>query len=322
MTRREPLAHVVSALSMVIFGSSVVATRAVVSDVPPLVLAVLRFGIAGLLLALALAAISRRRLRVSSRDVLKLLSVGVVMFGAFALLFNAGLSLAPASRGALMLTTAPLWTAVLGRMLGTERLTRRRIAGFGLALAGVALVLSGQGLGQATDLDQLAGSLVMLAAAFTGAVGTVLTKRVVATHSPLTVTAYGMLGGALVLLPFACIDLWRGESPSPTWTSAGLIIFLAVAGGALGYSLVAFGLSRLDASAASVYINLNPLTAVLLGAMLLGESIGPAFVAGLVIVILGVLLVNWPSSSLRAVLDREHAAQAGGGGHPAPAPNS
>jgi drug/metabolite transporter (DMT)-like permease len=176
-------------------------------------------------------------------------------------------------------------------------MTRRQLAGLGCALAGIVLVLGGQDFDAANEAAQLTGNLLMLVAAFIGAAGTVLTKRAVASQSPLIVTAYGMLGGAVVLLPFALIELMRtSESFALTSDSWVLVQFLGLIGGAIGYSLATFGLSRLDASAVAVYINLNPLTAVLLGALLLDERIGLGFVVGAAVVVAGLLLVNWPAS--------------------------
>jgi drug/metabolite transporter (DMT)-like permease len=297
MNRSALTANGAAAIAMVLFGASVVATRAVGDEVPPFTLGVLRFGQAGSLILVALAAAGRQPFRIQPGTATRLMLIGVVLYGIFALLFNVGLQLTSASQGALMLATFPLWTALISRLRGTERLARRQLAGLGCALAGIALVLGGQGFDAANGAEQLTGNLLMLGAAFTGAAGTVLTKRAVASQSPLVVTAYGMLGGASVLLPFALVELARANHlPAVTQDNIALVLFLGIIGGAIGYSLATYGLSRLDASAVAIYINLNPLTAVLLGALLLDERIGIEFLMGAAVVIAGLLLFNWPAA--------------------------
>ena len=145
-----------------------------------------------------------------------------------------------------MLATLPIWTAVIGRILGTERLMFRQVTGLVIALAGIALVIGGQGISGVGSVNHMIGNLVMLAAAIVGGIGAVLTKRAVASHPPITVTTYGMLGGGLILLPFAFVEFARSNDlPSISWTTAGLVIFLGLIGGALGYSLYTFALVSL-----------------------------------------------------------------------------
>jgi drug/metabolite transporter (DMT)-like permease len=73
-----------------------------------------------------------------------------------------------------------------------------------------------------------------------------------------------------------------------------LLVFLGVFGGALGFFLWTFALTRLTPTQVAVYINLNPLVAMVLAAALLAEHLTIMFVAGFGAVLLGVLLVNWP----------------------------
>src|SRR5215211_2170374 len=114
----------------VLFGSSVVAVRVAVQEVPPLSLAVLRFGQGGLLLVFVLLLVGTRDLlRVRWRDLPLLLLLGAVLFAVFPVSFNASLRLIEASRGALILATIPLWSALLARITRSERLAPRQLVG-------------------------------------------------------------------------------------------------------------------------------------------------------------------------------------------------
>jgi drug/metabolite transporter (DMT)-like permease len=84
-----------------------------------------------------------------------------------------------------------------------------------------------------------------------------------------------------------------------------LVLYLAIPGGALGYFLISFALSRLSPTQTALYINLNPIFAIVLATLLLDESITGWFVAGLIIVIAGLILAN-----MRAVRTRQPVIQA------------
>jgi drug/metabolite transporter (DMT)-like permease len=282
-------------VAAVLFGSSVVAVRVAVQEVPPLSLAVLRFGQGGLLLVLLLLLVSARDLlRVRWRDLPLLILLGAVLFTVFPVTFNASLRLIEASRGALILATIPLWSALLARIARSERLTPRQVVGIFLSLAGVGLALAERGLGWQGGLGSLAGDGLMLLTALCGAAYAVLAQRAFVRHSALTVTTYAMVLGTLLLLPAALVEGLVGVLPLLDLQTVALLVFLGVFGGALGFFLWTFALTRLTPTQVAVYINLNPLVAMVLAAALLAERLTITFVAGFGAVVLGVLLVNWP----------------------------
>jgi drug/metabolite transporter (DMT)-like permease len=135
-------------VAAVLFGSSVVAVRVAVQEVPPLSLAVLRFGQGGLLLVFVLLLVGARNLlRIRWHDLPLLILLGAILFTIFPVTFNASLRLIEASRGALILATIPLWSALLARVARSERLMTRQVVGVFLSLGGVGLALAKCGLG-------------------------------------------------------------------------------------------------------------------------------------------------------------------------------
>jgi drug/metabolite transporter (DMT)-like permease len=282
-------------VAAVLFGSSVVAVRVAVQEVPPLSLAVLRFGQGGLLLVLLLLlAGARDLLCVRWRDLPLLILLGAVLFTVFPVTFNAGLRLVEASRGALILATIPIWSALLARMARSERLVPRQVVGIFLSLAGVGLALAERGLGWQGGLGTLAGDGLMLVTALCGAAYGVLAQRALARYSALTVTTYAMVLGTVLLVPAALVEGLVGVLPQLDLQTVALLVFLGVFGGALGFFLWTFALTRLTPTQVTVYINLNPLVAMVLAAVLLAEHLTIIFAAGFSVVVLGVLLVNWP----------------------------
>jgi drug/metabolite transporter (DMT)-like permease len=292
-------------VAAVLFGSSVVAVRVAVQEVPPLSLAILRFGQGGLLLVLVLVlAGARDLLRVKWRDLPLLLILGAVLFTIFPVTFNASLRLIEASRGALILATIPLWSALLARAAGSERLSPRQLAGVFLSLVGVGLALAEGGLSWQGGLGTLAGDALMLVTALCGAAYAVLAQPAFARYNAVTVTTYAMALGTLLLLPAALLEGMVGVLPRLDPQTVALLVFLGVFGGALGFFLWTFALTWLTPTQVAVYINLNPLVAMVLAAALLAEDLTIGFAAGFGMVLLGVLLVNWPKRGGVAPADR------------------
>jgi drug/metabolite transporter (DMT)-like permease len=265
-----------------------------VREVPPLSLAVLRFGQGAVLLAAVLLVVAPGSLHVGRGRLGRLWLLGAVFFALFPLTFNVGLRFTEASRGALMLATMPIWSALLGRVAG-ERLAGRQVAGVGLSVLGIGLAFVEPGRVLGGGGRSLVGDGLLLLTGLLGAVYGLLAKRALAVDSPATVTTYAMLFGTVLLLPAALVE---GLVPAIGRLDAqllALVVFLGVPGGAVAFLLWTWALSRLTPTQVAVYVNLNPIVAALLGVALLAERRSPAFVLGFLAVVTGVLLVNWPS---------------------------
>ena len=281
-------------LAAALFGASVVATRVAVQKIPPLNLAVLRFGQGGLILFLCLFVGAKSLLKVKRHDISFLIFLGAILFAVFPVTFNIGLRLTEASRGALMLATMPIWSAWLARAARKERLIFRQVAGILITIVGVGIVLAERGLNWQGTTLVLAGDGLMLLTAFCGAIYGVLAQRMLARYSALTVTTYAMVFGTLLLFPVALIEGLPQAFVLIDGKVAALVLFLGIFGGALGYYLWTFALSRLTPTQVAVYVNVNPMVAIILGAILLAEKLTGVFVVGCAAVVAGVLFVNWP----------------------------
>ncbi|MFB3884204.1 MAG: DMT family transporter [Thermodesulfobacteriota bacterium] len=292
--RRDFAANAGAFIAAILFGASVVAVRVAVQDIPPLTLAILRFAQGGLLLLIFLLIWSRNLLRIGWRDVPYLLLLGAIFFTIFPVTFNTSLRLTQASRGALMLATMPLWSVLIARAAKKERLSTRQMCGVLLTFAGVGIVLAERGLAFSGTSLSLAGDGLMLVTALCGAVYGVLAKPMLTRYKALTVTAYAMLFGTLLLVPAAFFEDPFSAMARMHTDTVWLVLFLGIFGGAIAYFLWTFALTRLSPTQVAVYVNLNPMMATLLGATLLAEKLTGIFTAGFVAVLAGVLLVNLP----------------------------
>jgi drug/metabolite transporter (DMT)-like permease len=275
-------------LVMLLWGSTYVVTKAVIAEVPPLLLAFLRFAIASaILVALARARGGTRRLpRPTPWGTLALMGFAGVT--VFYIGFNSALANTTAAAASLLQATAPAVTAVLAAVFLAERLRLRRGVGIGLSLVGAALVVLASA-GGADAPNPLLGDLLMLLAVLAWAVYTILGKGFAAVPS-LAVTAYGGVLGTLFLLPAAAYDL---ATRPPTHVSLATwlaILYLGAGPSALNYLLWNRALRVLDASAVANFLNLVPLIGVASATIFLGEALLPTQLLGGALVLVGVWL--------------------------------
>lgn len=299
MTDRNFVGNAAAFSAAALFGASVVATRVAVGTISPLSLAFLRFGQGGLILLIFLLILRPGLLRIQLSDLPYLTFLGAVLFAIFPITFNVSLKYTEASRGALMLATLPLWSAWLARIAKSEHLTLRQVAGIVLTLSGVAFVLAERGLTWQGGSWTLLGDLLMLLTAICGAIYGVLAQKMLKKYKAITVTTYAMLTGTCLLMPAVWFEGFSQALTGIDLQAAGLVLFLGICGGALGYFLWTFALAHLTPTQVAVYINLNPMVAAILGAALLAEKLSLVFIAGFGAVLFGVLLVNWPQKIVK-----------------------
>jgi drug/metabolite transporter (DMT)-like permease len=213
-----------------------------------------------------------------------------LFFALFMGLFNLSLRYTTAARGALALSTLPLMTMVVGAALRIEPLTARKTIGVLVAMAGVALAL-------ATGLDDAPagawrGDAIMVAAALCYSLYNVWSRPFIARSDSLAFVTAGMGAGSacLALLAWASGGFAAaGRFGLAQWTA---VTYLVVIGAALTFFLWVFALARTTPTRVANTITLNPVTASIVAAILLGEPIGFNLVVGVAAVFAGIWLAS------------------------------
>lgn len=287
-TRRTLLAHAAAAAAALSAGAAVVATRVVVADVDPISLAFWRYLIGSACFLPVLPFLWPKH-RLTLRDVSTIAVLGLLFFCLFTWGFNAALGIIPAARGAVGLATVPIQTLIVAVLFGREVMTGRKIGAVALAFAGVAVVFGPAAFGEASS-GVLRGDAYMLLGVFCAALYSVFSRPSLLAHGPLFVTALAMMFGATALLALSV-----ATSGGPTWpvltpTGWAALLFLGTFAGAVQFALFTWALRWLPPSTAVIYIALNPITAMLLGALLLGEAVTAVLIIGLVLVLAAILL--------------------------------
>ncbi len=289
MDQRPPVSAYAAALGMTVaFGLSFVATKYALRGFAPMLVALLRFTVAGGLLW----AVWRRRPgreRVTRAELGRLAVLGFVSLTLYFALETNGLARTSASKASLIIATIPIFVAVLGALVLGEHAGRRRWMGIALSFAGVAglVVLNGGGGGGST-----AGDLLVLGAALTAAVYNLMARRLLLTRSALYVTAFQNLFGALFMLPIALGEALLAGVRTPTSEAVAGVLYLSVFSSLLAYLLINYAFRFLESSRVAVFVNLIPVVAIGAAYALLGERFTAWQAVAAVVVMLGVWVAN------------------------------
>ncbi len=240
---------------------------------------------------LAIARLSGLELRVPRRERGPLLLCAVFAITGWHLLTAHGVSLIPAGRAVIIAFTMPLWAALMAVPLLGEALTRRKLLGLGLGLGGLACLLGPEVVVLGTAP---LGSLLVLLAAFSWALGSLLLKRFAWTTPTIVLAGWQLLAGGL---PVTLGALLLEGVPDPTRLSAGaqLALVYTIAFPMIFCHWAWFKLVGLfPATIAAIGTLAIPVVGVFASALLLGEAVGPAEILALVLVCLGLAVALTP----------------------------
>src|SRR5579859_2136299 len=281
----------------VFWGSTYLAIKIGVTELPPFLFAGLRFLIAGLLLFAIARALGDRLPRRSDWATLAIVGVLLLAGGnAFVVWSEQYVGSGIAS---VFVVTVAIWTALFDAIIpgGQSELTWRIIAGLLLGFFGTVLLVG------ATPAEILAadkrGPIALTLASASWALGTVYAKRHPTHASPYMGAAFQMIvGGATVALIGTVLGEW------PAWhlsaRGVGAIAYLVVFGSILGYSAYSYALRHASATVVGTYAYVNPVIAVMLGWLLLREPVvGRTFIA-MAMILTGVIWIQFSHKLRRA----------------------
>jgi drug/metabolite transporter (DMT)-like permease len=268
-----------------VWGSTYLAIRIGVETMPPLLMAAARNLIAGIILF----PVAWRKAR---RWPTRAEWAGTAVVGVLLLVANGVVGLGeksvPSGMAALLIATVPLWLLGIDAGLNHARLGLAPLGGLLLGLTGVAL-LSGLGGGHVS----VTGALTILGAAFMWALGTIMARRGTLPASPALASGMEMLmGGAALLIlsgttgEFSSLHL--GQISARSWWA---LAYLTVIGSIVAFSAYGIAVRTLPTATVATYAYVNPVIAVLLGALILGEHLTTSMIAGGVLIVGAVVLV-------------------------------
>lgn len=295
------LALLAAAATGVQVGAAIVASRMVVAEVAPLTLAMLRYGFGFLCLLpfvfkpLGSVTADQRTwnaiTQVPLADLAAMAALGLGQFALLIALLNYGLQSVGAAQAALIFSLFPLLTLLLSGLLGREPISTRLLLGVLLSISGVALSM-------APKLAHIGsgpwwGELAVFSSACVGAVCSVFYRPYLQRYPTLNVSAFAMLISALALAVLALPEDWPLRVLTLRPQAWGIVAFIGASSG-IGYFLWLYALKHESPTRVTIFLALNPLTAALLGTLLLHEVFDAWLAAAIVLIAVGLWLATRP----------------------------
>ncbi len=267
----------------IVWGSTYLVMRIAVEHLPPMLMGSIRFTVAGSILLAWSAA--RGATWPTARQWLAALPIGVLLFAGgngFVAIAETEVS---SGIAAVVCATMPLWMAVFSSLAG-ERPSGREWLGVALGLAGVGILVSGAEMAAAP-----VAAAILCASPLAWALGSLLSRRLSQAPGLMAAASQQLLGGFALVV----IGLARGERlPHPadvTFDAVWAVAYLIVFGSLIAFSAYAWLLRNARPAVATSYAFVNPAIAVVLGAALGAETIGPTTLIATPLIIAAVVLV-------------------------------
>jgi len=294
--RARYIAEIAIVLVMLTWGANVVAVKAILSDVPPILFAFVRFGTAFLVL-LAVLRWREGSVGLPSGDIVPMLLLGLAGFGLYQDLWATALGRTTASNSALITAATPVSTMLIAAAVGSDTLSRPKVLGAAIALTGaVSVVYATHGIG---FTGASAGDLMTFAATICWACYVAFGTPVLRRHSPLRTATWAIGLGCLGMLPLA---LWQATTFDVSRIHAstvGLFLFCSLLAAAAANVVMFEAVKVLGPARTMLFQFLVPAFAVMLASILLGEAIVLAQVLGGLIIVTGILVSRMGAVTVR-----------------------
>jgi drug/metabolite transporter (DMT)-like permease len=274
----------------VVWGTTYLAIAIAIETIPPLLMAGLRYIVAGAVLVAVLKIRGERMPSPAAWSRLALLGLLLLGFG------NGGLVWAeqtiPSGFAALLVATTPFWMVGFDALMpDAERLNRRQIAGLIVGFIGIAMLVWPEMTAQHGGRGFLEGVVAAEIACVGWALGSTYARRRGHDENVLVAASFEMIFGGLFLVAGGLVTQeWRHVVV--TARTFGAWLYLVVFGGIVGFSAYAYALKHHPVSTVSLYEYVNPIIAVALGTVVLGEPFNPRIAVAAMVVLAGMWMVR------------------------------
>lgn len=280
------------ALLYVLWGSTYLAMRVIVRDLPPYVAGAVRYLTAGPIM-LGACALMGRKIRLTRLDLRRLLVISILLLSIGNIGVLWGEVYVSSGLASLIVALVPIWVVIFEAwVFRAGRMTAKGLIGLAIGIVGLLVLLwpritSGTHLGRM----ELLGSGILAGASFFWALGSVFSHRFNLTVDVFASAAWQMTLAGVV---DAIVALVTGQFQRTHWTTHALsgIAYLVVFGSWIGYSAYIYLLEHVPTPKVATYAYVNPIVAVFLGWMILREHVDLFMLLGTAIIIASVALVN------------------------------
>lgn len=271
------------------FGTFPVVGKLVLAVLPSVALVGIRIGIAALIFYVFQRTRGSLRLA-EKRDYLLMAVFGFLGVALNQLLFVKGLSLTTASNASLIAVTIPIFTILVGALIGTEKLSKAKAAGIILAAVGVIFLIDPRKA--SFSAETTLGDLLVVLNSLSYGIYVATSKSAVSRNGAMRSITWIFLFAALFCVPLGAFSLSTIEVENVRLSIWLMAFHIAVAATALPYFLNAWALARVEPSTVAVFVYLQPVIGFLMAVVFLGERIGANFIIAAALIFAGVFLVT------------------------------
>lgn len=291
--------HLKLALATVVWGTTPTIGRILAHYESPELLTFGRFLVASVFLYFAASRDGNIFKKFRRTDVPLYLVLGLTGICLHNILMFWGLEYANAIRASIVMGFISIMVAALEFAIFGIRLTTLGMAGIMLGLVGLSVVVSEGNLETILSGSIGFGDLLLLGSAFSWAIYSVISRPVLERVSALDLTALACISGTLLLVPFVAKDFVIAKQMLLDPAALGLLGFSGLLGSGIGYIWYYEGVKKLGSVGTVMYVNLMPVTGVVIAALTLGEVPTMAAIIGGTAVVIGVMLVNTNPAALK-----------------------
>lgn len=287
------LANFAMFITVILWGISYISIKIVVSEVPPITMALIRFLITTIILLTIVKRVEPSS-KLQREDFFKMIMSGFFGITLYFYFENTGLKFTTASNASLIASIIPILAIIMDILIFKTKVLATHILGISCAMIGTYLTITANGQLDFTS-STFKGNSFVVCAMISWTLYTLLNKALQNRYSGLFLITYQTLFGTLILTPASFFEYNQ-------WHIFSLvalinILFLAVFCSALCYFFYVYALKTLDVAITTLYLNLVPIVGVISGYLVLNESILPIQILGGLIIILGIIVVNIGSLS-------------------------
>ena len=282
-----------ASLSAMLGGSTFVFTRYVVDSIDPYTLSFLRYGLTGLILFLLSISVYMNK-KFAKADLIPMCFLGLAMITLFPNFMALGLEHTTAARAGLLYATMPLCTIIIAYFFNIEKITLNKSLAVLLAILGVSFCMS-----ERVDNnfhDTLKGDFLMMIGVLSASCFTVFSGKYLKKYGNIPVMIFVILIGTILNL---IISMIFGNSITSLLEinkfEAAALLMLIIPGGVVMMYCWGKALQLISPTQAAISLGFNPLSAILLGSIILNEEITFKLGVGFISILMAIILANWKS---------------------------
>ena len=279
------------ALLYVLWGSTYLAMRIIVRDLPPYVAGTVRYLAAGPIM-LAACAVMGKKISLTRRDLGRLLVIGILLLSIGNIGVLWGEVYVSSGLASLIVALVPIWVVMIEAWIfRAGRMTPKGLFGLAIGIVGLLVLLWPRIVSGSHGRLELLGCAILATGSFFWALGSIFSHRFNLTVDVFASAAWQMTLGGLVN---GAVALVTGQFQKTHWTfsALGSIGYLVVFGSWIGYSAYIYLLEHVPTPKVATYAYVNPIVAVFLGWIILREHVDIFMLLGTAIIIASVALVN------------------------------